>query len=516
MLSADQVASNNLAMMNMFTNQQQNNMGGGNQNNNNFGGNNFNNNQQQQQQQNQALNQSMSQLMMNGSMGMNTMAAASMMNNSMGGAGWNNGNGNGNGVNMNDPSLLGAYGLDGGGGTGTAPLLIPPKKTKNKHKQTFAQKLMHILSIKECQDAIRWMPNGCAFCIVDSKELVDKVLPKYFKEAKYTSFTRKLNRWGFKHFTLPTSEPNTEKEMSIYTHEKFLRDNPTLCQQMDGGHRRRNSQKESQDDTVAALTQAQGTTGNNTNNQDTASIGQFQQNMMMQQMQQLQQQNMMIQQLQAHQQQLNNQNNQAPMFDMSALNNMGGGNGNTMNAMMGSFNNNSNAAGLMGNDNQGGNNNDMNGLMDSNATNAMGMRRTSLGFMPYLPATNRRGSGFSTGGLSTISNDLSSSFNMGGNGNTATALGGLTGSTLSLEKFRKMSPTPTAMNNAAFDLGNAGGATSQQGEGKTAEQQDSSEGKTEEGIRHSQAKLAVLENMIAKERRKQSLLSSLDSDPATM
>ena len=179
-LSADQVASNNLAMMNMLANQQQQQQHQqmGNQN---YG--NFNNNANNQQ--HQALNQSMSQLIMNGSMNMN--AAASMMNNSM--AGWNSNNSNP--MNMNDPSLLGAYGVEGGG-RGTAPLLIPPKKTKNKHKQTFAQKLMHILSIKECHSSIRWMPNGCAFCIVDSKLLVETVLPKYFKEAKYTSFVRSL------------------------------------------------------------------------------------------------------------------------------------------------------------------------------------------------------------------------------------------------------------------------------------------------------------------------------------
>merc|ERR1719223_2708694 len=103
---------------------------------------------------------------------------SSLMNN-MGGGGWNANNNND--MANNDP-LRGAYGTmntnaltNCSSPTGNAPLLIPPKKTKNKHKQTFAQKLMHILSIKECQSAMRWMPNGCAFCIVDSHELVEKV-----------------------------------------------------------------------------------------------------------------------------------------------------------------------------------------------------------------------------------------------------------------------------------------------------------------------------------------------------
>ncbi|KAK1737482.1 heat shock factor family protein [Skeletonema marinoi] len=129
-------------------------------------------------------------------------------------------------------------------------LLIPPKKSKNKHKQTFSMKLMNILSLRECHSSIRWMPNGRSFCIVDSKILVEKVLPVYFKEAKYTSFTRKLNRWGFKHYSLPInsagggSSATAEKEMSIYSHDKFRRDDPELCETMDGGHRRRNARKD--------------------------------------------------------------------------------------------------------------------------------------------------------------------------------------------------------------------------------------------------------------------------------
>jgi hypothetical protein len=71
-------------------------------------------------------------------------------------------------------------------------LLIPPKKSKNKHKETFAMKLMKILSLKECQASIRWMPNGRSFCIIDPKLLVVKVLPVYFKEAKYTSFVSSM------------------------------------------------------------------------------------------------------------------------------------------------------------------------------------------------------------------------------------------------------------------------------------------------------------------------------------
>jgi len=110
-----------------------------------------------------------------------------------------------------------------------------------RKKPTFAMKLYKILSMKECNSAIRWMPNGAAFCVLNSKELVDNVLPQYFKKAKYTSFNRKLNRWGFRHLSLPAFESEFEQDVPIYTHPKFQRDNYSAVCEMNGGHQHRNS-----------------------------------------------------------------------------------------------------------------------------------------------------------------------------------------------------------------------------------------------------------------------------------
>lgn len=93
---------------------------------------------------------------------------------------------------MNPASTTGGLDMNAYGSMASNQLVVPPKKPQNRHKLTFAQKLMHILSLNECQTAIRWMPNGCAFCIVDSQELVENVLPRFFKEAKYTSFVSYL------------------------------------------------------------------------------------------------------------------------------------------------------------------------------------------------------------------------------------------------------------------------------------------------------------------------------------
>mmetsp|Transcript_35842 Transcript_35842/g.64542 ORF Transcript_35842/g.64542 Transcript_35842/m.64542 type:complete len:214 (+) Transcript_35842:1-642(+) len=212
------------------------------------------------------------------------------------------------------------------------------------------------------------------------------------------------------------------------------------------------------------------------------------------------------------------------MFDMS------GGGASNFNSMM--FNNNSNdPISMMGSN--------MN-LMDANGGSALGMRRTSLGFMPYLPASNRRDSGFSIGGMSAVSNDMGSSFTTSragnaGAGDAATGLGGgvpqqlgaLGTNTHSFEKIRKMSPNPTsrggadaARRNANFDDYKASAQGSQvsnaQGGNDRGNNNDNNDVVNQEDFHHSQAKLAVLEDMIAKERRKQSLLSSLDPDPVKM
>lgn len=41
------------------------------------------------------------------------------------------------------------------------------------------------------------MPSGKAFNIIKPKAFAAEILPTHFKTAKYSSFTRKLHRWGF-------------------------------------------------------------------------------------------------------------------------------------------------------------------------------------------------------------------------------------------------------------------------------------------------------------------------------
>ena len=60
----------------------------------------------------------------------------------------------------------------------------------------FPQRLMEILSDERYHDSISWLPHGRAFVIKNRKLFGETVMPKYFsRKAKYSSFTRKLNRW---------------------------------------------------------------------------------------------------------------------------------------------------------------------------------------------------------------------------------------------------------------------------------------------------------------------------------
>lgn len=98
-----------------------------------------------------------------------------------------------------------------------APKTFPQVVRTNVHTCTYARtllfenrphkfyaiviQLMDILSNEEDSDTISWLPHGRSFIIYKKKKFAANVLPKFFKATKFTSFTRKLNRWGFTRVT---------------------------------------------------------------------------------------------------------------------------------------------------------------------------------------------------------------------------------------------------------------------------------------------------------------------------
>jgi len=104
---------------------------------------------------------------------------------------------------------------------------IPQRFTKSGRKRAvpFPLKLMKVLSSREYSEIIAWMPSGMSFNILKPKAFVAGVLPDEFKSAKYSSFTRKLHRWGFmRHYR--------GEEAGAFYHKDFQRDRLDLIEKM--------------------------------------------------------------------------------------------------------------------------------------------------------------------------------------------------------------------------------------------------------------------------------------------
>jgi HSF-type DNA-binding len=71
----------------------------------------------------------------------------------------------------------------------------------NGSKEIFPERLMALLNDSSLSEIITWLPHGRSFVIIRPDVFTEHVLPKHFPPvdartaSKYTSFTRKLNRW---------------------------------------------------------------------------------------------------------------------------------------------------------------------------------------------------------------------------------------------------------------------------------------------------------------------------------
>uniref|UniRef100_A0A7S3VEM9 HSF-type DNA-binding domain-containing protein n=1 Tax=Chaetoceros debilis TaxID=122233 RepID=A0A7S3VEM9_9STRA len=89
----------------------------------------------------------------------------------------------------------------------------------------FPLKLMDILDNKDISDVITWLPHGRGFTITDKRRFAEEVMPIYFRESKYTSFTRRLNRWKF------TIQTQGHKKAAYY-HPFFIKGDVQSCEMM--------------------------------------------------------------------------------------------------------------------------------------------------------------------------------------------------------------------------------------------------------------------------------------------
>ncbi|VEU36875.1 unnamed protein product [Pseudo-nitzschia multistriata] len=100
-----------------------------------------------------------------------------------------------------------------------------------KKKEIFPQKLIEILADDSVSDIVSWLAHGRSFVILRPDLFCEQVLPRYLPPAdsrgstKYPSFTRKLNRWGFRQATRGA-------DTGAFHHPFFRRDQPELCAKM--------------------------------------------------------------------------------------------------------------------------------------------------------------------------------------------------------------------------------------------------------------------------------------------
>ena len=80
---------------------------------------------------------------------------------------------------------------------------------------SFPMKLHRILSDPENSEYIAWLPHGRSWRVLKPKAFEDKVIPKYFRHAKYASFMRQVNGWGFKRMTQGPDHNSYYHEVNI-------------------------------------------------------------------------------------------------------------------------------------------------------------------------------------------------------------------------------------------------------------------------------------------------------------
>lgn len=98
------------------------------------------------------------------------------------------------------------------------------RRTRGGVTEPFPEKLHRLLRDAEENgesDVISFFPHGRAFAIHHEERFCREIMPRYFKQSRFSSFQRQLNLYGF---TRITSGPDARG----YYHELFLKGRPAL------------------------------------------------------------------------------------------------------------------------------------------------------------------------------------------------------------------------------------------------------------------------------------------------
>lgn len=114
------------------------------------------------------------------------------------------------------------------GTTDIIPALIQQYSVRGLEMVPFPLKLHAVLANPRYHHVICWLPDGKSWKVIDSFLLERFVISRYFCHAKYSSFMRQVNGWGF---ARRSSRRGPGKGKS-YFHVDFVRDDPERCLSM--------------------------------------------------------------------------------------------------------------------------------------------------------------------------------------------------------------------------------------------------------------------------------------------
>jgi len=100
-----------------------------------------------------------------------------------------------------------------------------PKERKKVFPEVLHDLLTFASEDSSVANIVMWLPSGAAFVIFEPQKFEQLVLPKFFPQSRYASFTRKLNRWGFRQIS-------KGPDRGAFHHDLFRRDSPQMCLQM--------------------------------------------------------------------------------------------------------------------------------------------------------------------------------------------------------------------------------------------------------------------------------------------
>ncbi|KAI9470557.1 MAG: hypothetical protein EXX96DRAFT_622771 [Benjaminiella poitrasii] len=100
-----------------------------------------------------------------------------------------------------------------------------------KNVPAFLNKLYSMVNDPESDDLICWSEDGTSFFVNRQEEFARKVLPRFFKHNKFSSFVRQLNMYGFHkvpHLQQGVLETDSESERWEFSNPHFQRNQPDL------------------------------------------------------------------------------------------------------------------------------------------------------------------------------------------------------------------------------------------------------------------------------------------------